>query len=111
VRKSGRRVSGARVGSACIRDVGAPGRGKRQIQRKYELRKGALGALGYDVDDAERDRRAALRKAYASGAHSKVNLVGMLNSQYVFRKNAPRGSEKYKRAQRFKADRDYVSSL
>jgi hypothetical protein len=110
VRKSGRRVSGARVGSACIKDVGAPGRGKRRIQRKYELRKGALGALGYDVDDAERDRRAALRKAYAGG-HSKVNLVGMLNAQYVYRKNAPRGSEKYKRARRFKADRDYVSAL
>lgn len=94
----------------CIKDRGLPGRGQERIQAKYQLRKGALAQLGYDVDDSLANRREALSEAFESG-RTKTNLVGMLNAQYVYRKNEPIGSKAYRLGQRFKKDRDFVSSL
>ena len=99
-----------RVSPVCIRDIGKPGRGKRVIQKKYKLRQGALTRFGYHIDKSKEERRAALKKALASGMPID-SLILKLNAQAVYRKNAKQGSKRATAGKRFAADRNWVSSL
>lgn len=104
---SGKRVPSTRVGAVCIKDIGAPGKGKTRIQSKYKLRKGALTSLGYDVKAPESERRAVLERAIKNGADVN-SLKWKLNAQAVYRKNAAKGSARAKIGKRFQSDLDYL---
>lgn len=110
-RKDGSTVKRTVVKPSCVKDVGRAGKGKREIQKKYKLRKGALRALGYEVKDTESKRRAALLKAVKSGKLPVNSLKWKLNAQYVYRKNAPKGSRRYELGQRFRKDFEYLRKL
>lgn len=106
-RSNGVRVESARVGPVCVKDIGRKGKGSPRIQKKYKLRKGALTNLGYKVEDPEKVRHAVLERAIKSGTNVN-SLKWKLNAQYVYRKNARKGSAKAKLAKRFKSDVEYL---
>jgi hypothetical protein len=110
VRKDGTRVKSARVTQGCIKDIGRRGRGKVLIQSKYKLRKGALTALGYHVNDTAEKRRAALVAAVKSGVPIN-SLIWKLNAQFTFRRNAQQGTKAYVLGQRFRSDQQFLSAL
>lgn len=107
MRSDGVKVESARVGPVCVKDIGRKGKGSPRIQKKYKLRKGALTNLGYQVEDPEKVRHAVLERAIESGTDAN-SLKWKLNAQYVYRKNARKGSERAKLAKRFKSDVEYL---
>ena len=86
------------VQSACVKDVGLPGKGPQEIT---PLRKGELMKHGYSFRKSDLDRHEALRKAIkefgALGIYRKLDAVAKLSVRA-----APKASAI------FKKDRDWV---
>lgn len=77
-KKSGVKVVGAKVPATCIKDQGAPGKGKRL----FVLRKGTLGKYGYKTSYSTEARHTALAKAVKGESYAavirKLNAVSIL---------------------------------
>jgi len=80
-----------------IKDVGAPGRGKKL----FKVKRGLLKKHGYSTHLPEEQRHEALRKADRD--YGSVRLWKMLNAQVVYRKRLPDGV-----LSTFRQDRDWV---
>ncbi len=92
------------VKSACITDVGNPGKGLPSGEPGIgPLRKGDLARFGYDhvISMSERRRHLALTKAIKS--YGALSLSRKLNAIYVYTRNTSPASSAI-----FKADRDWV---
>lgn len=102
-RRAYTRKSGSHVKSACIKNVGAPGKW-RTVHRSAgigTLKKGRLERFGYDSGAAAGVRHAALRKAAARlGSLAVFRMLGAL-STYTKRTSPAKSAI-------FKADRNYV---
>lgn len=115
-RKDGTKVSGAWVQKTKvpattfkIKDVGAPGRGKKKIVIK---RKGALGVVGYSTSKSTSERRRALRRAVKK--YGKDSVWRMLNAQVRLREKAGEPGEVFRpnvasKARIFQSDRDWIT--
>jgi len=99
-KKDGSRVKGY---SYCVKDRGAPGRGKKVIQKSMgrKIAKGKLTGLGYSIEKSALARRRALAKAVKKYGYKRVR--GMLGAQIVFRKRSPGETRK-----KFKSDFDWL---
>jgi hypothetical protein len=93
------------VKSACIPDVGAPGKGLASGPGIGPLRSGNLSKFGYDnVTDLSAGRRH-LALARATAEYGALSVFRKLNAVYVYtRRTAPASSRT------FKADRDWIKT-
>jgi hypothetical protein len=104
-RRSYRKRRGTLVKSACIPDVGAPGKGLASGPGIGPLRSGDLSKFGYDnVTDLTAARRH-LALARATSEYGALSVFRKLNAVYVYtRRTAPASSRI------FKADRDWIKT-
>ena len=80
-RRAYTRKNGKRVKSACIKDIGKPGKGKRL----FTLKKGDLTKHGYSIKVGKEKRQRALQKAKK---HIKyATLIRKLNALAILFKN------------------------
>ena len=87
--KSGKRIH---VPSQCIRNMGAPGKGKQLIGT---LKKGLLSKYGYKTQLNISDRHDALKKAVV--AYGALSVLRKLNAVAVYtRRTAPEASAIFK---------------
>ena len=85
--RSGKRT---RVKSACIRDLGKPGRGPKL----WTVKKGVLGKYGYKLDKPAITRRNALKRAVKGESYATV--IRQLNAVRNYTKlSQPQNSKKY----------------
>ena len=85
------------------KDKGKPGRGPKVIEIEHP---GLLIDLGYSTTKNSTSRHKVLAKAVKKYGASEV--WRMLNVQYVYRKNARKGTKDYKDKLKFKADREWI---
>lgn len=78
LRKAYTKKSGTRVTARCIKDRGAPGKGKKL----FTLRRGTLGKYGYKTSFSDQVRRQALNRAVSGESYAavvrKLNAVSIL---------------------------------
>lgn len=87
--KSGKRTH---VPSGCVRNMGAPGKGKQRIGT---LKKGLLSKYGYSSQKNTRQRHAALEKAVR--AYGPLSVLRKLNAVAVYtRRTSPSVSAIFK---------------
>lgn len=80
--KSGKRTA---VASRCIRNMGAPGKGKQRIGT---LKKGLLSKYGYAAQKSVAERHEALNKAVR--AYGALSVLRKLNAVAVYtRRTSP----------------------
>lgn len=85
--RSGKRT---RVKSACIRDLGKPGRGPKL----WTVKKGVLGKYGYKLEKPAVTRRNALKRAVKGESYATV--IRQLNAVRNYTKlSQPQNSKKY----------------
>jgi len=99
-RRAYTRKDGARVKSACIKDMGKPGKGKKL----FTLKKGDLTKHGYSIKVGKERRQRALRKAKKHIPHT--TLIRKLNALAILFKNT-----KPHYAKRAKVDMEYLRNI
>lgn len=99
-RRAYTRKDGARVKSACIKDMGKPGKGKQL----FTLKKGDLTKHGYSIKVGKERRQRALRKAKKHIPHA--TLIRKLNALAILFKNT-----KPHYAKRARADMEYLRNV
>lgn len=98
LRKSYRKWYGARVKAACVKDTGAPGKGK---SLKIKMKHGELTKYGYSLNNpSDRSRHMALNKAIKR--NGKLKVLKKVNLLATFRKNdtRPEIKQQYRRAKK-----------
>jgi hypothetical protein len=89
------------VESACVKDLGLPGKGPRSGKGIGPLHKGELAKHGYSYRNSNSSRHAALKKAAEEygplGVFRKLNAVAKLTTRTVPKVSAA-----------FKRDREWV---
>ena len=93
--KSGKRT---RVASRCVRNMGAPGKGKKLIGT---LKKGLLSKYGYKAQNNAAERHEALKKAVK--AYGALSVLRKLNAVAVYTRRTSPGVSAV-----FKADMKWV---
>ena len=99
-RRAYTRKDGARARSACIKDRGKPGKGKRL----FTLKKGDLTKHGYSIKVGKERRQRALRKAKKHIPHA--TLIRKLNALAILFKNT-----KPHYAKRARVDMEYLRNI
>lgn len=85
MRKAYIKKSGTRVSAKCIKDRGAPGKGRKL----FALRRGTLGKYGYKTSFSDQVRHRALDRAVSGENYAAV--VGKLNAVSILqRRTNPR---------------------
>lgn len=97
-RKTGTRVKGSRVRARMIRDVGAPGKWRREHMGAPgigSLKQGLMRDVGYDVNAPATTRRAAVKRAVEK--YGRNSTIKKLNAVAVYtRRTSPGKSKKFK---------------
>jgi len=99
LRKGYTRKTGVRVAATCVKDMGAPGKGKDLIG---PLKHGELSQFGYNTSKTVRSRHIALNKAVKK--YGQLSVSRKLNALAVYTKRTSPNTSK-----RAIADRMFVS--
>lgn len=84
-RKSGTRVSGSRVPSACVKDMGLPGKTPKSRRVLPKLTPGRLRKFGYGTKKSADTRRRAVKKAVKKDSYASIVRRLVAASNYMKR--------------------------